>query len=133
MVGKHCKSEVLCELLSVTGSCSSICPRMLGNFMLLLLRLPPTRTLYLGLPVASLAPKSSWDTAWSKEPPFQHAVWDMCCSPLGRYIKIQPSSHGPVGLPPQSYPCSAPSSHGHTEFRGWHKHLGKTLGKEKFK
>lgn len=50
-----------------------------------------------------------------------------------RSKRDRPSSHGPVGLPLQSYPCSAPSSHGHTEFQGWHKHLGKTLDKEKFK
>lgn len=32
VLGKHCKSEVLCELLSATGPCSSIAPHSVRHF-----------------------------------------------------------------------------------------------------
>lgn len=138
VLGKHCKSEVLCGLLSVTGSCSSIGSHSVRHFPAPLATFASNQNTGSGLTSGLTGSKVQLEH--SKE---ERATFSTCC--LGEYAgksivvgisrskRDGPSSHGPVGLPPQSCPCSAPSSRGQTEFWNWHKHLGKTLGKEKFK
>lgn len=141
VLGKHCKSEVLCELLSATGSCSSIAPHSVRHFHAPLATFASNQNTGSGL--TSGLTGSKVQLTHSKE---ERAMFSTCY--MGEYAgksivvlwvgisrsdRDASSSHGPAGLPPQSYPCSTPFSHGHTEFWGWHKHLGKTLGKEKLK
>lgn len=106
MLGKYCKSEVLCELLSVTGSCSSICLHSVRHFHAPLATFASNQNSGSGL--TSGLTGSKVQLGHSKE---ERATFSTCC--LGEYAgkgivvpwvglsrsnRNGPSSYGPVGV-----------------------------------